>query len=56
MIEWVRPVLSIIGFLAITYGFLTKMVDQAAYLGLVTGIVIWWFKSRDDEKKNGGIK
>jgi len=51
--SWVRPILSIIGFSAVTAGFFMKMIDSAAYFGLVTGIVVWWFKSRDDERING---
>ncbi len=53
--RWIRPILSIMGFSAITAGFFLGMIDAAAYFGLVTGIVVWWFKSRDQAKQNGGL-
>lgn len=54
--KWIRPILSLIGMIGVTWGFYADKISAEAYLGLVTAIVIWWFKSRDDEKnkRNGG--
>lgn len=49
----VRPLLSLIGMLGFTVGFFLKMVDPVAYGVLVSTVVVWWFKSRDEEKAKG---
>ncbi len=53
MIKWIRPIISLIGMLAITIGFFIKLIPSEAYLALVTGVIVWWYKSRDEEKRNG---
>ncbi len=50
---WVRPIITILGMAGVTAGFFLKMISPEAYLGIVTLAVTWWFKSRDEEKKNG---
>ena len=51
--QWVRPV--IIGILAIsvTIGFFAKLVEAQVYVPFATGLIIWWFKSRDEAKQGG---
>ena len=53
MMKWVRPIISLIGLLGVTYGFIVDKISPEAYLGLVIATTIWWFKSRDEEKRNG---
>lgn len=49
--KWVRPVISIIAMLGITYGFFVGKVATDTYVLIAGGAIAWWFKSRDDEKK-----
>lgn len=51
--KWVRPTLTAMGFLVVSYGFIVGVIDPVAYFGLVTAAWVWWFKSRDEEKRNG---
>ena len=51
--KWIRP--AIIGMLAmaVTLGFFLKMVSMEVYVPFATGLIVYWFKSRDTEKQNG---
>ena len=51
--EWIRPLISLIGMFGITTGFFMGRVSPEAYLGVVVVTIVWWYKSRDEEKKNG---
>ena len=48
--RWIRPAISMIAMLTITAGFFLKMIPVEAYLPIATGVIVWWYKSRDDEK------
>ena len=52
--RWIRPVISLIGFAGVTVGFFLQMVSPEVYVPLVTMTLIYWFKSRDDEKEKNG--
>lgn len=53
MKEKVRPALSIIAMCGINVGFFMDKISPEAYLTLMAVTVIYWFKSRDEEKRNG---
>ena len=42
----VRPVVTTVGFFAITAGFFLGKVPADIYVPMVTGMVTWWFASR----------
>jgi len=48
--KWFRPVF--IGLLIITViiGFFVGLVPSEAFVPFATGLVVYWFKSRDEEK------
>mgnify|MGYP001568244207 CR=1 FL=1 len=48
--RWVRP--GIIAFLAIgmTIGFFMSKISAEVYAPFATGLIVFWFKSRDNEK------
>ena len=48
--KWVRPVTIFILAMGVTVGFFIGKIDAVAFFGFATGLVVWWFKSRDDEK------
>ena len=50
MKENVRPALTIIAMCGITAGFFLGKFPAEAYGGIVTAVILWWFKSRDAEK------
>lgn len=49
--KWVRPAISIIGMVGVTVGFFMGKVEPIAYLLIVEAVVLWWFRSRDEEKQ-----
>ena len=51
--KWYRPNLITALALAVTYGFLIDKIDAQAFFGFAIGLIVWWFKSRDEDKKNG---
>ncbi len=51
--RWIRPTITLIVCLAVTWGFISDKIDAVAYFGLASSIVVWWFKSRDEEKRDG---
>ncbi len=54
--KWVRPIISIMGMLGFTIGFFINKIDPVAYGVLVTGTIVWWYKERDTEKRNGNTR
>lgn len=51
--KWFRPLLTFEGFTVVSWGFIVGIIDPVAYFGLVTAAFVWWFKSRDEAKRNG---
>ncbi len=49
--KWFRPIIVVLLILTAIVGFLTDRLPGEFMSGLITGIVVWWFKSRDEEKK-----
>lgn len=47
----VRPAISIVAVSGITAGFFMDKISPEAYLALMAATIIYWFKSRDEEKK-----
>ena len=50
--RWVRAIISLIGVVGITGGFFMKLISTDAYVGLMAISITWWYKSRDEEKRN----
>ncbi len=51
-IKWVRAIISLLGIMGISYGALiAKLISPDAYITIITATIIWWYKSRDEEKK-----
>ncbi len=50
--KWVRPSVILSLSMAVLIGFFLKLVDPEAFWVFATGLIVWWFKSRD-EAKNG---
>lgn len=48
--KWIRP--SIIGVLAlaVTIGFFLSKIEAQVYVPFATGLIVYWFKSRDEKK------
>lgn len=49
--KWIRPLLVVILVLAVTVGFFARLINTDAFFGFATGLVVYWFKSRDEEKQ-----
>ena len=50
--QWIRPITVLLLTIGVTTGFFIGKIEAVAYFGFATGLVVWWFKSRD-ESKNG---
>jgi len=49
---FVRPAVTLSAMAGMVYGFLTGGIGPDVFVPFATGVITWWFKSRDDEKKN----
>ena len=54
-ISWVRPFITVIAVSGLTVGFFMDKVTADAYVPLMAMAITYWYKSRDDEKKNGVV-
>ena len=52
--KWFRPVIVTTLSLAVTLGFFQGLITSEFFASFATGLVIWWFKSRDEEKRSSG--
>ena len=50
MMKWVRPGLIGLLVVAVTIGFFVKLIPSEAYVPFATGLIVYWFKARDEEK------
>ena len=50
VMKWIRPAIALLGSLAVMVAFLMGKVSSEAFMGFITATVIFWFKSRDEEK------
>ena len=51
--RWFRPAIISALVLAVLVGFFKGMVNAEAFWVFATGLIVWWFRSRDEEKRNG---
>ena len=51
--KWFRPAIISILVLAVLAGFFKGMVNAEAFWVFATGLIVWWFRSRDADKQNG---
>jgi len=49
--ELTRPILTYIAMGGLTIGFFLGKVPTDAYVPIIAMTMIYWFKSRDEEKK-----
>jgi len=49
----IRPSLIVVLVATVVSGFFLKLVDAQAFWVFATGLIIYWFKSRDESKRNG---
>ena len=52
--KWFRPVIVSLLVIAVLCGFFMKLVDAEAFWVFATGLIIYWFKARDEAKHSGG--
>jgi len=49
--KWIRPVIVTVLVGAMTIGFFSKVIEAQVYVPFATGLIVYWFKSRDEEKE-----
>ena len=49
--RWFRPVIVVLLILTAVAGFFTDRFESEFMSGLITGMAVWWFKSRDEAKR-----
>ena len=50
--RWFRPYIILGLAIAVVTAFFMKMVDAEAFWVFATGLIVWWFKSRDEDKRS----
>jgi len=48
--KWVRPAIAATLVASAIVAFFLNKIGGEAFMALVTGLAVWWFKSRDDTK------
>lgn len=51
--RWIRPAVVVILTSGVTIGFFLDKIPTETFAVFATGLIIYWFKSRDSEKKAG---
>ncbi|MDP2719650.1 MAG: hypothetical protein Q8P44_07460 [Dehalococcoidia bacterium] len=51
--KWFRPCLASLLVISAIAAFFMDKIGSEAFMALVTGLAVWWFKSRDDTKNKG---
>ena len=52
--KWVRPLVVLVLVGSVSAGFFTGRVPGEAFIAFATGLVVYWFKARDEDKGKGG--
>ena len=45
--KWVRPGVVVLLAVAVVGGFFTKVIPADVFVPFATGLIVFWFKSRD---------
>lgn len=48
--RWFRPTIISILVASVVCGFFLKLVNAEAFWVFATGLIVWWFRSRDVSK------
>lgn len=48
--KWFRPIIISVLTLTVVVALFLKFVDAEAFWVFATGLIVWWFKSRDEAK------
>ena len=48
--KWIRPGVVSLLAVAVTVGFFMGTIEVQVFVPFATGLIVWWFKSRDAEK------
>lgn len=49
--NWIRPSIVVLLILTAIVGFFRGMLTGEFISSLITGLAVWWFRSRDTEKE-----
>jgi len=50
--KWIRPGVVSLLVIAVTSGFFADKIEAQVFIPFATGLIVYWFKSRDNEKIN----
>jgi len=50
--KWFRPLIATALVASAIVAFFLGKIGSEAFMALVTGLAVWWYKSRDTEKEN----
>jgi len=48
--DWIRPGVITLLSLAVVVGFFLREIPADVFVPFATGLIVYWFKSRDDKK------
>lgn len=50
--SFVRPIVTLSAMVGLVGGFFLDKITADVFVPFATGVVVWWFKARDEQKKN----
>ncbi len=48
--KWIRPIIISILVIIVSVGFILNRIEAQVYVPFATGLIVYWFKSRDETK------
>ena len=48
--KWIRPGVITLLAVVVSVGFFIGKIEAQVYVPFATGLIVYWFKSRDSEK------
>ncbi len=49
--KWLRPILAMLSMIGVLIGFFVGKISPEAFLAIASVTITWFFKARDDDKK-----
>lgn len=48
---YIRPAVTVLFTIVFCYGFLAEKIGADVFTGIATAVIVFWFRSRDEDKR-----